>query len=377
MNLEKFYPEYESYIIELLSKNKANRVNGSKKFVEFILEKFEANELETEYDKYDTIELTEEITQSDSILLKWFKDESTEVVIISRNSWTLKSLYAAPVSNLAINIDTTLTSSEITLINTDFGPIHAGKSNDLKVALNKLESLDNKDSSSEAKCAFLIAESGYQQKNDELNANDWSIAGQKSQNINHNVQAKIYFIRAGKLYSQCYMYKEAAEHFKKAIALTNYKKNDDSNEKNEYKKLLVDCRLQYERSGQNQEAAEIFIIENDISTDESRWYIKPLMKLFKYTALYGESPSRVAVTALLVTVISIAIYYICGISDGEKNITGELGTSTYFAIVTFTTLGYGDYSPEGFVRVVATLQAFLGLLLTSLFMVTLVRKFSR
>ncbi|HHX8564391.1 TPA: ion channel [Vibrio diabolicus] len=75
--------------------------------------------------------------------------------------------------------------------------------------------------------------------------------------------------------------------------------------------------------------------------------------------------------------ISVVIYYIFGIHDGNTTIKGEFGTSVYFALVTFTTLGYGDFSPVGAVRFVATAQALLGLLLTSLFMVTLVRKFSR
>jgi hypothetical protein len=49
----------------------------------------------------------------------------------------------------------------------------------------------------------------------------------------------------------------------------------------------------------------------------------------------------------------------------------------YFSIITFTTIGYGDYAPRGWVRWVAGLEGFLGLFLVAVFTVSFARKFIR
>ena len=49
----------------------------------------------------------------------------------------------------------------------------------------------------------------------------------------------------------------------------------------------------------------------------------------------------------------------------------------YFSGVTFTTLGYGDYHPEGCLRIVATVEAFLGAFMIALVTVVLVRRVIR
>lgn len=46
----------------------------------------------------------------------------------------------------------------------------------------------------------------------------------------------------------------------------------------------------------------------------------------------------------------------------------------YFTLVTFTTIGYGDYHPTEFLRIVAGLEGLVGILLTSIFTVTLAKR---
>jgi len=38
----------------------------------------------------------------------------------------------------------------------------------------------------------------------------------------------------------------------------------------------------------------------------------------------------------------------------------NLGDSLYFSTITFTTLGYGDFSPTGWLKVLSAIEAFSG-----------------
>jgi len=49
----------------------------------------------------------------------------------------------------------------------------------------------------------------------------------------------------------------------------------------------------------------------------------------------------------------------------------------YFSVVTFTTLGYGDFIPLGMARVVSAIEAFTGSFTIALFVVVFVRKMTR
>ena len=72
-------------------------------------------------------------------------------------------------------------------------------------------------------------------------------------------------------------------------------------------------------------------------------------------------------------------YSINGIYSSSANgVIDSFTTCFYFSVVTFTTLGYGDFSPvNAFTRLISSSEAICGLLLTSLFMVTVVRKYAR
>lgn len=49
----------------------------------------------------------------------------------------------------------------------------------------------------------------------------------------------------------------------------------------------------------------------------------------------------------------------------------------YFSTVTFTTLGYGDYHPDGVLQVVASTEVLLGALVIALVTIVFARKFLR
>lgn len=97
---------------------------------------------------------------------------------------------------------------------------------------------------------------------------------------------------------------------------------------------------------------------------------------------YGERPLRVLCAALAVVLCWTCIYWVGGVvvgatEEGVPIIAHELPSSLYFSIVTFTTLGYGDFQPLPHLRLVAAAEAVLGAGLMALFIVALARKFTR
>ncbi|MEZ3114357.1 pentapeptide repeat-containing protein [Halobaculum sp. MBLA0147] len=59
------------------------------------------------------------------------------------------------------------------------------------------------------------------------------------------------------------------------------------------------------------------------------------------------------------------------------SLTGTLADSLYFSTVTFTTLGFGDFSPVGFGRVLATVESALGVTLFAVLVFVLGRRATR
>ncbi|MCZ6634379.1 MAG: pentapeptide repeat-containing protein [bacterium] len=111
-------------------------------------------------------------------------------------------------------------------------------------------------------------------------------------------------------------------------------------------------------------------------------------RLFDLLCGYGEVPSRIIASSLLYILFSALIYCFLGIQNGDQvyafhpnaSLMEDIkifGYALYFSVVTFTTLGYGDISPIGFSRPFAALEAFNGIILNTLFMLTLIRKMTR
>ncbi|MTI13688.1 ion channel [Sansalvadorimonas verongulae] len=115
-----------------------------------------------------------------------------------------------------------------------------------------------------------------------------------------------------------------------------------------------------------------------------RW----MSKLVDMLCGYGEKPLRVFSFSAGLVVLCSLFYFISGmVSYGEiirfeptatfeKNIDALLD-SLYFSMVTFTTLGYGDITPMGPSRTLASLEAFIGNFCLALFVVVFVKKMTR
>lgn len=103
---------------------------------------------------------------------------------------------------------------------------------------------------------------------------------------------------------------------------------------------------------------------------------------------YGEDPLRVILFSWLLIFISSFFYYVFGLRFGGEFQVFSFANSfeqnvifffecIYYSVVTFTTLGYGDFIPVGLSRLVAALEAFTGSFTIALFVVVFVKKMTR
>lgn len=103
---------------------------------------------------------------------------------------------------------------------------------------------------------------------------------------------------------------------------------------------------------------------------------------------YGEDPLRVVLFSCLLILFSTFFYYFLGLRfAGEFHVFSMQQSleqniifffeCLYYSVVTFTTLGYGDFIPVGFSRLVAAFEAFTGSFTLALFVVVFVKKMTR
>ncbi len=103
---------------------------------------------------------------------------------------------------------------------------------------------------------------------------------------------------------------------------------------------------------------------------------------------YGESPPRVIGASVLLNLLCAVVYFIVGIegkngwaefdpdSDLATNLFGYLNC-VYYSVVTFTTLGYGDMTPEGIAKPLAAMQAFTGAFMMAMFVAVFGKRMTR
>jgi len=95
---------------------------------------------------------------------------------------------------------------------------------------------------------------------------------------------------------------------------------------------------------------------------------------------YGEKPHRIIISsAAVITFYSLAYYLLNAIQLAQSvSYVPSMGDYLYYSIITFTTVGYGDFIPRSvpLFRLIAASQAFIGTFMIGLFIFTLARKYS-
>jgi len=113
-----------------------------------------------------------------------------------------------------------------------------------------------------------------------------------------------------------------------------------------------------------------------------------LSKVVDICCGYGEEPLRIITLSMAIILVCAIIYTFTGLSYNdtiqaasasqsvEQNFSFFL-SSLYYSVVTFTTLGYGDFTPVGISRAIAAIEAFTGSFTIALFVVVFVKKMTR
>lgn len=112
-------------------------------------------------------------------------------------------------------------------------------------------------------------------------------------------------------------------------------------------------------------------------------------KLVDVFCAYGESPPRVIVSAATINLVMAVVFFLCGVKGPEGvlqlDLTQGVGHNVemylnclYYAVVTFTTLGYGEITPTTlFTRHLAAAHAFSGAFMMAMFVTVFGKKMTR
>ncbi|MBA7568698.1 hypothetical protein ES708_10432 [subsurface metagenome] len=149
----------------------------------------------------------------------------------------------------------------------------------------------------------------------------------------------------------------------------------------EAKEIFLLLRNNFHSIGRYEDESWAFKKEKDMER-KSYFHFKSLHKWLWSCLLnglfgYGEQPVKVIASAIIIILIFTFLFMSSGISD--TSIGGFTSKNfldcVYFSIITFTTLGYGDFRPvEGCGRIFAGTEAFIGASMMALFVYTFARR---
>lgn len=137
-------------------------------------------------------------------------------------------------------------------------------------------------------------------------------------------------------------------------------------------------KMWYTKAGIYNTAGEFFFREMTVKRKMLQWWPNPFprawSKLISLICGYGERPLRV-VTSAAVAVFGLAlIYFAVGTLTPNTFLN-----SLYYSAVSFTALGYGSWAPQptGWVKGLGAVEAFVGVFMMALFLITFVKKMTR
>lgn len=159
-----------------------------------------------------------------------------------------------------------------------------------------------------------------------------------------------------------------------SIYLVHGQWNDWLMAEDTYRKL----RLKYSKQGEPEIAGEFFYREKVVQRRQR----KHRMRIWDYFAKevlfgYGERPRNVLINSSVVIFLFTLFYAWSDLLHHGSSISSDFLSALYFSIVTFTTLGYGDYQPVSWLRFLAAFEALLGAVFIALFITTMSRKLIR
>lgn len=120
----------------------------------------------------------------------------------------------------------------------------------------------------------------------------------------------------------------------------------------------------YQSQGDDEIAKSYFIKENEFIRKRLKKWNYFTKSLSYYYWEYGRKPHRIIYLSIAIIFLFGLIFWINNdlISANTAVKTFNFGDSLYFSTITFTTLGYGDFSPTGWLKILSAIEAFLGVI---------------
>lgn len=214
------------------------------------------------------------------------------------------------------------------------------------------------------------------------------------------LQSAKYYSLAAKYYAIDNEFYKAGNCSKKAVDILIH------NPKNEVKlshyrhimRYSVDAKNYFGNGGYYEESGKMFQIEmhyrmliflnyksivpNCSNKDIIKKVIKGIIYFFTEKFLgYGESILRILFTSISIIIIYALIYWkFCLLVCSKANYVLSFIDYFYYSIVTFTTLGYGDISPNllyPMAKILSGSEAFLGAFVMAIIVLVVSRKLCR
>jgi hypothetical protein len=139
----------------------------------------------------------------------------------------------------------------------------------------------------------------------------------------------------------------------------------------------MDAFLNKEKLMQRQSILWPRFRENKSRENLLEWFVSLVSGAFSG---YSTKPSRVIFVAFAITLFFSALYLFFGTPNHDHLSSQAILESLYFSFTTFATLGYGDISygsTHPYLRLLSTVEAWLGAIILSSFVVVLSRKVFR
>jgi uncharacterized protein YjbI with pentapeptide repeats len=187
--------------------------------------------------------------------------------------------------------------------------------------------------------------------------------------------------------------------------IKNHILQEKKNNYHQAKEIYFLLKKNFHSIGQYEDESWAFKKEKDMER-KSNCHFKTLDKWLWSCFLngifgYGEQPIKIIVSAILVILFFALSFSLIGLGNPEiielkgtaihsdsgnivdlaskgllkNNVIRNFPDSLYFSTITFTTLGYGDFRPlEGWGRILAGSEAFIGAFMMALFVYTFARR---
>jgi len=144
-------------------------------------------------------------------------------------------------------------------------------------------------------------------------------------------------------------------------------------------KVYRNLKMSMNRCGNYAEAGEFYYRENECKRKRITGWNRLWMEIYRVICGYGEKPFNVITCSLAIIFGFTGAHVFCGsICFSNDFLLRNLWESFYFSVITFTTLGYGDFHPlNGIGQLLSILEAFIGAFMIAVFVLVFGKKMIR